>query len=97
MSTVNEHDTVGPVLIVGEVASAVIAAIRECNDGVEISDRGAYVRVLVPGRCVVSRAAIERRLGTEFELPGDLERVMPSFKGALVIAETEVRWEARRR
>jgi MmoB/DmpM family protein len=97
MSAASEHDTVGPVLIAGELATAVIAAIRECNVGVEIADRGAYLRVLVPSCCVVSRAAIERQLGADFELPGDLEQVMASFKGTLVIAETEVRWEARRR
>ena len=41
-----------------------------------------------------SRAAIERRLGRPFDLPGDLERVMPSFKGRLAIAEDAVTWEA---
>ena len=93
MSTV----AVGPVLIAGERASAVLAAIRELNDGVEVVDRGAYLRVTAPAPCVVTRAALERQLGLPFELPGDLEQLMPSFTGSLVLAATEVRWEARQR
>ena len=42
---------VGPVLEAGEVASALIAAIREGNRDVEIVDRGSYLRVLCPQRC----------------------------------------------
>ncbi len=90
-------DGVGPVLIVGERAAAVIAAIRELNRDVEVVDRGAYVRVTAPAPCIVTRVAIERALGLPFELPGDLEQVMPSFQGELVIAAGEIRWEARRR
>ena len=86
---------VGPVLIAGERANAIVSAIRELNPDVEVVDRGAYLRVTAPAPCVVTRAAIERVLGQSFELPGDLEQVMPSFKGALVLAAGEVRWEAR--
>lgn len=86
---------VGPVLIAGARADAIVSAIRELNADVEVIDRGAYVRVTAPAPCVVTRAAIERVLGESFELPGDLEQVMPSFKGALVLAAGEVRWEAR--
>jgi toluene monooxygenase system protein D len=86
---------VGPVLIAGEHANAIVSAIRELNPDVEVVDRGAYLRVSAPAPCVVTRAAIERLLGHSFELPGDLEQVMPSFSGALVLAAGEVRWEAR--
>lgn len=91
MSTV-----VGPVLVEGVETDAVIAAIRELNADVTVVDRGAYLRVEVPNRCVVTRAAIERGLGRPFVLPGDLERIMPSFKGALSVALDEAAWEARR-
>jgi hypothetical protein len=87
---------VGPVLVEGPETDAVIAAIRELNPEVTVMDRGAYLRVEVPNRCVVTRAAIERGLGRAFVLPGDLERIMPSFKGALSVAPDRAAWEARR-
>jgi hypothetical protein len=86
-------DRVGPVLEAGEVATAIVAAIRELDPGVELSDRGAYVRVLAADRCRVTRAAIERALGRPFQLPGDLEAVMPSFKGTFAVSEDEATWE----
>jgi hypothetical protein len=85
-------DSVGPVLEHDEVAEAIIAAIREANPDVTVMDRAGYFRVLVPGRCVVRRAVIERVLGRAFRLPADLEMVMPSFKGAIEITEDEVVW-----
>jgi hypothetical protein len=85
-------DGVGPVLETNDVARAIIAAIREANANVTVVDRGAYLRVLVPGRCVVRRDAIERALGRAFRLPGDLEMVMPSFKGTIAIDDDEVVW-----
>lgn len=83
---------VGPVLLTGAVGMAVRAAIVELNDDVRVVDRGAYIRVEATGGCVVTRAAIERHLGDTFELPGDLERVMPSFSGRLHVTDTEARW-----
>lgn len=89
-------DAVGPVLESGDVADAVIAAIRALNEEVAVEDRGSYLRVLVPGRCVVTRQAIEHALCAKFELPSDLERIMPSFKGRLSIDEHRVEWGAPR-
>ena len=88
-------DEVGPVLEAGEVAAAVIAAIREHNAPVTVRDRGAYLRVLVPGRCVLRRDALERALGRACQLPGELERVMPSFQGRLSITDDVVEWSWR--
>ena len=90
----SEAETVGPVLEASETARAVIDAIQLLNPHVLVVDRGSYWRVLVPGRCVVTRRAIEARLGRPFVLPGDLERVMPSFKGRLVVSEDEASWLA---
>jgi toluene monooxygenase system protein D len=87
-----ETARVGPVLTRGPLCDAVVAAIRELNREVEVVDRGAYLRVLVPGRCWVSREAIERRLGEPFALPADLEEVMLSFAGRLSINEQEAVW-----
>ena len=85
-------DLVGPVLEAGDAARAVTAAIRELNPGAEVRDRGAYLRVHSPRRCVVTRAAIERNLGRPFRLPGDLECVMPAFKGRFTVSEDEATW-----
>jgi hypothetical protein len=83
---------VGPVLIAGRTAEAVIAAIREENEQVETVDRGSYIRVLCPGECRLTRAAVERQLGAPFALPADLERVMASFQGRLEVDEDQARW-----
>lgn len=85
---------VGPILAAGRVADAIIAAIRKENVGVRINDRGSYLRVLVPGGCRVSRAAIELELAQVFRLPSDLEQVMPSFAGRFQVSENEAAWIA---
>jgi toluene monooxygenase system protein D len=90
-------ERVGPVLEAGEVAEAIVLAIRAHATDVQVQDRGAYLRVLVPSRCHVTRAAIEQELGREFRLPGDLERVMPSFKGTFRVDEEEATWLLVRR
>jgi hypothetical protein len=88
-------DGVGPVLEASETGRALIEAIRADNADVVVIDRDAYLRVLVPGRCRLTRAAIEAALGRAFRLPGDLELVMPSFKGAFTVTADEAAWEAR--
>src|SRR5215471_10354779 len=86
------RDGVGPVLDAGEPAQAIIAAIRKLNSNVTVVDRWSYLRVLVPDRCVVARAAVEEALGRSFLLPGDLELVMPSFQGTLTMTDEEAVW-----
>jgi toluene monooxygenase system protein D len=90
----SRRDWVGPVLQAGPATDAVIAAVRELNPEVEILDRGAYLRVLAPRQCRVTRAHIERHRGGAFVLPGDLELVMSSFKGRLTLTEEEACWDA---
>lgn len=85
---------VGPVLQVGPAATAVAQAIVERNPRARVLDRGSYLRVAAPGRCVVARDAIERHLGRAFRLPGDLETIMPSFVGRFVVSEDEACWES---
>jgi toluene monooxygenase system protein D len=84
------------VLEAGESGRAIVAAIHALNQGVEVRDRGSYLRVSVPERCRVTKRAIEHALGRPFRLPGDLELVMPSFTGHLRLGEEEVTWEAKR-
>ena len=94
MAELRNLDTVGPVIESGSIGAAVIAAIRKLNDNVTLEDRGSYVRVLVPRRCVVTREAIESATGQPFSLPGDLEMVMPSFKGRFIVNEEQATWTA---
>lgn len=86
--------TAGPVLVPSDVGLAVLSAIRAENPTVQVQDRGSYLRVSVPERCVARRQAIELALGRPFEMPSDLEQVMPSFKGRLRIDAEEAIWEA---
>jgi len=86
------HDSVGPVLQSGPVANAIIAAIKDLNQHVLVVDRGAYVRVLVPQCCVVTRSAIEEHLGRPFRFPGELETVMSAFKGSLELNQEDAAW-----
>ncbi len=87
-----EAERVGPVLEAGDAGWAVVIAIRQLNQGVTVKDRGSYLRVSVPGRCFVTRRAIEASLGRPFRLPADLERIMPSFKGRFAVGEDAAVW-----
>lgn len=90
------QDQVGPVLEASDAARAVVAAIRSLNAGAVVEDRGSYLRVLVPDRCRLTREAVEKALGRPFRFPGDLERLMPAFKGMLDLTEEEAVWSFRK-
>jgi toluene monooxygenase system protein D len=83
------------VLECGETAEAVIVALRADNDRLVVLDRGAYLRIHAPGRCVLRRRSVEHALGRPFRLPADLERIMPSFAGRLTCDEDAATWESR--
>ena len=87
------RDWVGPVLQAGAVARAVIDALVQGNPGTKVIDRGAYIRVLSPYRCLLDKQSVETRLGEPFNLPGDLERIMPAFRGKLLFREDRAVWE----
>jgi hypothetical protein len=87
------YDRVGPVLQSGPVANAIVAAIKDLNQDVLVIDRGAYLRVLVPLRCFVTRSAIEKHLGRAFRFPGELETVMSAFKGSLQLNQDNAAWQ----
>jgi toluene monooxygenase system protein E len=85
-------DRVGPVLIPHPIARAVLGAIRRLNPFAEIQDRGSYIRVLAPRRCVVTRAAVEGIHRQPFDFRSDLEIMMPSFKGRMHLGDNEAVW-----
>ena len=90
---VDIYDHVGPVLQSGVLGKAIASAIRDLNSDVLVLDRGAYLRILVRHRCVVTRHAIEEHLGRSLRFPGELETIMASFKGALQLSEDEAIWQ----
>ena len=91
--TVDEPDRrVGPVLHATPFAHVVAAVIEDENDDVVVLDEGAYLRVLAPGTCRLSRAALEAATGPAIRFPGDLEIVMSSFTGVLKLADDGVVW-----
>jgi hypothetical protein len=91
---VTGHELVGPVLEPGATTSLLLIAIALENPGCEIVDRGGYVRVRVPRRCVLTRAAAERALRGPFRLPRDLEAIMPAFAGELHVDEERAVWQS---
>jgi hypothetical protein len=85
-------NAVGPVLVAGELANHLVAAIRTLNRLVVVQEHGSYVRISVPFSCNLTRSAVEKELGRPFAFPDDLEPIMPSFKGLLTVSSEEVRW-----
>jgi len=85
---------VGPVLLAGRVAEAIVAAIRKQNAGARVWCRGSYIRVAVLRRCEVNADVIAGVLGERFRFPCDLERVMASFRGRLSLSEERALWES---
>jgi toluene monooxygenase system protein D len=93
--TNSTYDHVGPVLQAGGLTNAIVAAIRDLNPEVIVVDRGAYLRVLAPNICIVSRVGIEKHLGRPVRFPGELETVMSAFKGAIRLTQDEAVWQLK--
>src|ERR1700693_184581 len=91
--TTNTYDHVGPVLQAGALTNAIVAAIRDLNSEVIVVDRGAYLRVLAPRTCMVTRISIEKHLGRPMRFPGELETVLSAFKGAIRLTEDQAIWQ----
>jgi toluene monooxygenase system protein D len=85
-------ESVGPVLHTTPFARTVISAIRDENENVIVHDEGAYLRVLAPRICRLSRAGLEAVTGSTVRFPGELEVVMSSFMGIMQLTEDDVVW-----
>jgi toluene monooxygenase system protein D len=83
---------VGPVLQSTPLAGAVVTAIEYENEHVLVDDEGAYVRVLAPRVCRLTRARLETETGHPVQLPGDLEVIMSSFSGLIRMDEEGAVW-----
>lgn len=85
--------TVGPVVVSGEIGTAVTEAIRRDNPGKEvvIEDRGSYLRIGVDDECIIRQATLEEELGHPFPIR-DLEVNMPSFVGQIDTGSDSIRF-----
>jgi toluene monooxygenase system protein D len=83
----------GPLLRSGEVADALIDALREDNADKElrIADHGGYIRVEGPGGLVLNRATVQQMLGRTFSMQ-ELEIYMTGFSGKIYTTTESVRW-----
>lgn len=83
----------GPLLRSGEVADALIDALREDNADKElkIADHGGYIRVEGPGGLVLNRSTAEQMLGRSFSMQ-ELEIYMTGFSGKIYTTTESVRW-----
>ena len=88
----NPPEGVGPVLHATPLAWSVVTVIEEENIDALVRDEGAYLRVLVPRVCRLSRARLEAATGLAIRFPGDLELVMSSFTGVLRLTEDDAVW-----
>src|SRR5579859_7988526 len=87
---------VGPVLHAAPFARTVVSVIEEENTDVRVHDEGAYLRVLVPLECRLSRAGLEAATGGVVRFPGELEVVMSSFTGVMRLTEDGAVWRLAR-
>ena len=87
------RNLVGPVLQTGELAEAVIEAIREDNPDKEvlIERRASYVRVQTEGECVIRRVTVADMLGRPFKMQ-ELEVDMSAFAGQIETSTEQVRF-----
>jgi phenol hydroxylase P2 protein len=79
----------------GNVATAIISAIEEDNEGVIVEDFSVYKKVKVPGKLVLNRGTVEEQLGAEFEMD-QLHLVMSSYFGFITDWDEEqliIEWE----
>ncbi len=94
MEALLEKDWVGPVLLAGEFADAVIEALRADNLNTELQlfSRVSYVRVLGEGPLKLRRDSLEDMLGRSMRFPGEVEVNLSSFAGRIKVGSDEIEW-----
>jgi hypothetical protein len=84
----------GPVLEASDLGRAVARALLQHNPQATLRDQGAYLRVQAPQRLRIGAAQLEQALGRPFTLPGELEAIMPAFRGRLKVSDEGAEWSA---
>ena len=84
---------VGPVFRMAEEVERLIDAIREDNPDqeIEVTDRGAYIRVHCELYMKVTQASIERNVGRAFPMRL-IETMMSSWAGRISVGTDAVEW-----
>lgn len=84
---------VGPVVRAGEVAQAVIDAVKTDNPDREVlvEDHAAYIRVHCPWECVIREETMTETLGRPFRMR-ELEVNLASFAGQIEFGTDYVRF-----
>ena len=92
------NEGVGPVFRMGAEIDPIVAAIREDNPDreIEVTDRGAYVRVQGRHSLRLTRETVERNLGRPFKMR-ELEPMLSAFSGRISTTSDAVTWEYARR
>ncbi len=72
-------------LMKGEVADAVLEAIRECNNDVKVSNLPGFLVIEVPDRLEVSAESVCDHLGRSGWVMTDLNEIMAAFAGQIEI------------
>lgn len=68
-------------LMKGEVADAVLEAVREAHEDVKVSELPGYIVIEVKARLDVSAEAVRDQLGRSDWVMTDLNEIMPAFAG----------------
>lgn len=92
--TININNQVGPVLYKNELALLLVEVIKETNNNVSVVDRGSYIRILADSPCRLIKKNVEKKIQREFYIPRDLETIMSSFEGHIVMSDNEIIWSA---
>ncbi|HVZ37092.1 MAG TPA: MmoB/DmpM family protein [Polyangiaceae bacterium] len=87
------EDAVGPILCMSDGVDLVVQAILDDNPDreVEVVDRGSYVRVQARGSLRLTRASLQRQLGSSFQMR-QFEAMLSSFAGRIQTATDEITW-----
>jgi toluene monooxygenase system protein D len=87
------NNNVGPILIAGDVADAVVEAAEMDNPEKEIvvDDKLAYLRVSAIDEMIITRESIEECLGRPF-LMQELEVSLSSFAGRIDSSSEQIRF-----
>lgn len=84
---------VGPVVRMGDVADAVIEAVKIDNPDREVlvEDHAAYIRVHCPWECIIREKTMSETLGRPFKMR-ELEVNLASFAGQIEFGTDYVRF-----
>ncbi|TWE09981.1 MmoB/DmpM family protein [Rudaeicoccus suwonensis] len=89
------NNPVGPVLRHGDDVDQIIAAIEDDNPDtdIEVTDRGAYIRVHAEDSLELTEATLQEHLGADYRIRS-LEVAMSSFAGRVSTESDRIRWES---